>query len=267
MDLSLDNPFLDGPIDEVLLANAPLVQVLSQIRFPKIPELLSEPNLAPFRSRLKSIYPVFRQDKAFGLVVTDAGISTQHQGEVIWRLHNREDTWKVSVSDSFVALETSRYTTRDEFFERLDEVVRVIAELYEPVLCDRLGIRYINRLEGDRLEALPRYVQPALMAGPLSDPPDGVQLVHSITQSLYQFSDCLLQTRWGFLPPGATLDPTLVPAVGTSWMLDLDVFSSGPDDFDPDRIATLGRRYAERAYRFFRWAVTPTLIDDMGGAL
>ena len=68
-----------------------------------------------------------------------------------------------SVSDSFVALETSKYDSRDDFVERLTEVAQAMAELYEPVLFDRLGVRYVNRLEGDTVASVARDVDPALL--------------------------------------------------------------------------------------------------------
>ena len=71
--------------------------------------------------------------------------------------------------------------------------------------------------------------------------------------------------RWGVLPPGAVLDPAIPATDAPSWILDLDVFSPGPDDFDAEKIAWLGRRYSERAYRFFRWATTGHLLNEIGG--
>lgn len=261
----VENPFTGDAIPEVRLERAPLVRVVAQIRFPKIPELANESGASQLRARLNGRYPVIRDEKTFGVVITSEGITTQEQGERLWRLHDKPDEWRVSISDSFVALDTSKYESRDDFFGRLDEVVFAIAELYEPVLYDRLGVRYVDRLEGDDLADLKRFVRPELHGGYLGRPPNGAIANHVITQAQYTVEDAGINARWGLLPPNFIIDPTVPPTSAPSWVLDLDVFSPGAGDFDPHAIGQLARSYADRAYRFFRWGVTNDFLNHTGG--
>jgi uncharacterized protein (TIGR04255 family) len=265
----IDDPFEDDTIEELHLPDAPLVRVLSQIRFPKMPEITSDPGIAPLRARLKHRYPILREDRGFALVVSGAGVTSQSDSpETLWRLVDQDDIWRVTTSDTFVALETSKYSSRTDFFDRFDEIVKAVADLYEPILFDRLGVRYVDRMEGDEaLSSLTRYVNPALLCGPLLEPPPGVILQHSLSQALYQFPDANLQARWGVLPGGMTIEPSIPAAQARSWILDLDVFSQGTGAFDPVAISPLARRFSERAYRFFRWATTPEFLKEVGGLL
>ncbi|MFZ2056827.1 MAG: TIGR04255 family protein [Acidimicrobiales bacterium] len=265
--IAIETPFGDELVEELHLPNAPLARVLCQLRYPKMPEVTRDPGVPPLRERLKTRYPILREDRAFALVVTSAGVASQpDQGELLWRLVDQDNVWTVTVSDSFIALETSNYVDRADYFDRLDEVVKAVAETYEPILYDRLGIRYVNRLQGEKeLASLHRYVNPALLAGPLTDPPPGVELSHSLSQFVYQFSDAGLTVQWGVLPAGASLDPSLPAATNRSWTLDIDVFSPQGDTFSPPAIGQRARQFSERAYRFFRWATTADFLKEVGG--
>jgi len=74
--------------------------------------------------------------------------------------------------------------------------------------------------------------------------------------------------RWGSLPPGATVDPAAIePTNQPSWILDLDMFSSGPTPFSVERAVQDAARFAERIYTVFRWAVTDDFLRRYGGKL
>ena len=72
--------------------------------------------------------------------------------------------------------------------------------------------------------------------------------------------------RWGRLPPGATVDPAAIePVEEKSWILDLDMFSAASMPFTVDPVVDEVRRYAERIYAIFRWAVTDDFLVRYGG--
>ena len=56
-------------------------------------------------------------------------------------------------------------------------------------------------------------------------------------------------------------------AVGTDFILDLDMFSSAPMPFAVDRVVAEAQRYAERIYTIFRWAVTKDFLVRYGAKL
>ena len=71
-----------------------------------------------------------------------------------------------------------------------------------------------------------------------------------------------LRARWGWLPANATIDPTLEPAKTPSWILDLDMYREQSRPFEVEGILRNAEAYAKRIYRFFRWAVTPAMLDQ-----
>lgn len=83
---------------------------------------------------------------------------------------------------------------------------------------------------------------------------------------MFEVEDARVLARWGFLPPGATVDPAAIePAKEKSWILDLDMFSAAPMPFVVDGVVEQAQRYAERIYTVFRWAVTDQFLVRYGG--
>jgi uncharacterized protein (TIGR04255 family) len=75
-----------------------------------------------------------------------------------------------------------------------------------------------------------------------------------------------LLARWGLVPAGSTVDPNAIePISERSWLLDIDMFSNEQRAFVPDDILEDARRYAERLYTVFRWAVTDDFLRRYGG--
>jgi uncharacterized protein (TIGR04255 family) len=52
----------------------------------------------------------------------------------------------VTLSPDFVALSTSRYTRRRDLIDRLRDVVTAAQTHLRVRFCDRLGVRYVNRV-------------------------------------------------------------------------------------------------------------------------
>jgi uncharacterized protein (TIGR04255 family) len=73
-------------------------------------------------------------------------------------------------------------------------------------------------------------------------------------------------TRWGLVPPRGTVDPGAVdPIDEKSWLLDVDAFRAGPQTLDVEALVDQTRRFAERIYSVFRWAVTDEFLRRYGG--
>jgi uncharacterized protein (TIGR04255 family) len=88
-----------------------------------------------------------------------------------------------------------------------------------------------------------------------------------MTEALFRVDDQQLLARWGHLPPYATVDPYLVdPLDKKSWVLDLDAFIDGTRPFLADTLVTQAKALTERAYAFFRWAVTDEFLKRYGAA-
>jgi uncharacterized protein (TIGR04255 family) len=255
------------PVAEIPLARAPLVNVLAQVRYPKIPLLGTEDGAASLRDRLRERYPILRQESALALVVSSSGVAQELSHSPLWRLQDRDGTWKVTVSDDFVAVENRAYVSRQDFCTRLDEVLAAVSVVGEPVIYDRVGVRYTNQLIGEAAERVLEFIRPELH-GILSVPLENrVELTLALSEALFRITnEDQLRARWGSLPANAQVDPTIPSVPSRSWILDLDSFTEASGDFDTAALGELTRRLADQAYRFFRWVVTPAFDTFFSGA-
>jgi len=88
-----------------------------------------------------------------------------------------------------------------------------------------------------------------------------------VTDSVIKISPSeVLQVRSGLLPAGAGFDPALKPLADTSWVLDMDAYTTEAGfPFDPDALTTELRSFGETTYAFFRWATTDAFAAEHVG--
>lgn len=258
------SPFQSAAPDEVPLSPAPLVRVIAQLRFAPIAALAQLPFVAPFQEALRAQYPSLRPQQSAGFMMGIGGTPAVVQSTT-WRFVAPDEAWAVSLAPDFVALETTRYSNRKDFFKRMGDVFNALAKVTEPGLVgyERFGVRYVNRIRSPQLDVLPSLVRPAVLGvvGPLRD-----HLAFSICESNFVLGDAALRARWGLLPPGATTDPTTIEPIGeASWILDLDMSVERQPEFDPAALVAKGTHFAEASYSLFRWCVTDDFLKAYGG--
>lgn len=258
------NPLTDAPPAEVPLPNAPLVRVIAQVRFPLIASIDTREFIAPFQEAIRKRYPVLRLEQSTNLMFGPNGAAQSRTNT--WRFHDVAEEWRVSLAPDYVAIEALRYSSRQDFLERFDQLLRAVRDHIDPQLVDRLGIRYVDRVTGAPLGRLGALIRAELMGVLASELSEHVQ--HSITESVFVLPEGagVVRARWGSVPAGATVDLNAVPPIAEdSWILDLDAFREGPQPFDPEAIGAQATSLATRIYTLFRWAVTPEFLTTYGG--
>lgn len=257
------NPLVASAPAEVPLPKAPLVRVIARIGFPAIVSIGKTEFIAPFQEALRSVYPVLRPEQTVVFAVGGVGGVPP---QTTWRFSDVKGGWRVSLASNFVALETTNYVSRANFVDRLELIAGALAEHIKPQLMDRIGVRYIDRLTGEALRNLSKYIHPEVIGVLATDTAQHVQ--HSMTESLFVVpnGNAQLLARWGQLPPNATVDPAAIePIDEPSWILDLDMFCPESRPFSTRLVLDDYRAYSERIYTFFRWAVTDEFLRLCGG--
>jgi uncharacterized protein (TIGR04255 family) len=259
------SPKLDlTPAPEVRLERAPLAKVISQVEFSRTPNLVADAFEEQLAARLGE-FPVRRQGRS-GAVNINIGPDGAHmpfgpQDSTLRLLETVDGTWRITLTETSVAVETTAYESRKDFCDRASAVLQAIAEVSAPPVVDRVGIRYVDRLTGDALGSLEDYVVAPIrsLAGQLHD---GLAIEHSVTDTLIRVSDLeRLHARSGLLPPNGAFDPSVQPVNETSWLLDIDVYGFGlRTEFSVDGLNDRLLKYAAYAYSFFRFAVTDKFI-------
>lgn len=219
--------------------------------------------IAPLHKALRDRFPTLRQERVAALPLL-FDIPEPAPPEVVWRFLDHAETTQISISPSFLAVDTRDYSDRDTFISLLRDVLDVLVEYERPEICDRLGVRFVNRLAGSEALQVRAFVR-AEVRGELPVPDDDEgKLAHSLSLMVYAVPEGFMQIRFGAVPAGATVDPTVEALDDPSWLLDLDIFSSAPMEFSVEEIEAQARRAAIRSYKFFLWAMTDDFLDYAG---
>jgi len=265
--VDINNPLIDPTPPGVHLTNAPLVCVLGQVRFPQILAVEDKKVVAPFQEAIRKKYPKLQQERTHQLIFDNQEKElVASQFEAIWRFTDVNNHWRVSLASNFVTLDTSKYVSRQDFLERMKEVLNAVHEHIKPNIVERIGIRYIDRLTGDAVENISSLVKKELTN--IASSTFKEYLLQSYNESLFQLPDTkeTLLARWGLIPSNTTFDPNVLePIDQPSWFLDLDMSISENQEFDVEKILEDTKRFSERIYTFFRWSVTDEFLSHFGG--
>ncbi|MGE3839929.1 MAG: TIGR04255 family protein [Hyphomonadaceae bacterium] len=263
---TLPTPLSGAPPTEVPLPHAPLIRVIAQIRFPRLLAIRSANNVSRLQETIRGKYPVLDEETVRNVVIGPAGAPTV-KDDTIWRFHSKDRDWRVSLGDSFVALETKKYTSRADFHARLKVVLSAVEETFRPQEATRIGVRYIDRVEGDLVGRISELIKPNVLG--ISTEPLGEIAHHVWAQSLFPTEEgALIQARWGKLPPNESADPeTIEPIDQPSWVLDIDMYSGDVRPFTADHLGSLATKFSERTYTVFRWMITNEFLRVYGGAV
>ena len=257
-------PFSGPPPKEVPLKAAPLVRVLAQIKFPTILAVAEPTAVAPFQERIRSAYPHADKETAQRL---DVNLQTPQavkvETESIWRFQDRDKQWRASLSPTFLALETTRYTSRDDFLGRMKVLTEALEQTLNPRVTTRVGLRYIDRIEGDAVSHIRDLIRPEVLGSYALFAP---AVRHILANADFDTEEgASITTRWGMLPPNGTIDPNVLePAKDQNWILDLDMYTDVQGDFTAAALGPQLERFAERIYAVFRFMVTEKFLDHYG---
>ncbi len=263
----IETPF-GPPVAEVALPRAPLVFVVVQARFERVASISSESFIGGFQEAIRDTYPVMNREQQAGILLGPSGPIGQPEGVTAWRFAVRPDDWQVTLASDFVALSTTRYTSRRDLIGRLGTVLAAAHANLKLRYCDRLGVRYVDRVaESGLLARLPELIRSEVLGASAVFPGEtGVEQVHCTSDSVFRVSGSAdLHARWGLMPPQTTFDPTIEASEQPSWVLDLDAYTRERRDFMPSELTTQAESLCERVYRFFRWAVTDEFLVAHGG--
>lgn len=248
----------DAP--QLLLANAPLVQAMCQVRFAPVPELVDDDNERQLAALLEDEYPIRGTVQGAQLVIF--GGQSNPPLETFRTFEDVDGAWKVTLAQDAVTLETRAYKDRDDLLNRVSSILTNLSQVKQPPRVARVGVRYTDRVLNPM--GLRTLVQPSLI-GMLADIEDDELIVHQSTQvGLHDSSNSQVLVRSLLVPPNAQFDPNIDAVSDPSWVLDIDASNQEAMAFEVDRIIQVARLLAKRAYQVFYWAVTDEFRAQFG---
>jgi len=263
----MKSPFDPDPIDEIPLERAPLVRVLSQVRWPTLTQMQAEPLghiASEFGKSISSDYPIYGEQQEVQIVLTPEGPTQQAKG-IIYQFKSSDEIWRVSLTTTFITLEASSYTSKKDFCDRFTSILDALQSVAAIPQASRVGFRYVNRVDDSEIyDRIGELVNPLVMGGG-SVPLGPANLMQSINESLFAIGNTNLLARWAHLPPRGTTDLTIEASERSSWLLDLDAFREGNSAFVPQELVAQAETLSRVAYKFFRWAVKEEFLKVYGG--
>jgi len=257
------------------LSKPPLVQAFAQVKFSARAKLATMEGLAPVQDLLDPTFPYMnpQQVQQVALLVGPGGASAAGSPSAqVWRFEDGAG-WSLNLSPDTATLSVGpQYGEFEEFSSRFRAVLTALADGAGVLRADRLGIRYVNIAEtppGDDA-AWRRWFRSELTGWPATETvADGTQLVTTLTQSQLTApsvgelagpeANIQALVRHGLIP-GNTMVPGVLPMEprGPAFLLDIDVFTEGPQPFAPDELTRQLTMFHDQIDRFFFW----TLDDD-----
>jgi len=265
----MTSPFDPGPVTEVPLLHAPLVRVLCQVKWPQLIPVKN--NLDSFADQLGTLiadhYPISSSERENQVTITPEGV-TQTPGGKLHKFESADGEWRVTFGETFLALETTHYSSRLNFCNRLANVITALKEVANIPYAIRLGFRYTNRIDSseEQYSQLEELVNFSVLGGAPVPLTANSKRLHSLSEAVFQVDNVRLLSRSAQLPAGATMDTAILPSSNPSWVLDLDAFQEGEKiEFDASLISEKVGTLSELAYKFFRWVVTDKFLKSYGG--
>ena len=248
--------------DRYTYANSPLIETICQLRFPTILSIGSTVP-AQFQEQVRSDFPryVAREEQQPPKLVN--GKLEQVPPITNYNFISTDGLWKINLTQNFIALSTLRYGHWEEFAQKLDKILALFIQIYQPAFFERIGLRYVNAFSRKRLglqEDLWDDLINAPFIGVLSEPDVDEKLTTKcaldVEMSLGEQRHLKLHAGPGLLGDGKK-DPE------PKFILDGD-FSVMDKEIPAQRIAgDLGVLH-DYAVRLFNAAVTQELHEAMG---
>ena len=144
----------------VPLSKQPLVSVLCQVRFSPVRKIADYiPGIQDEFRRYG--FPIERAGKIQQLAITTAGVHAVEQER--WDYRTKDEQWSVTVLQNSVVLQTTAYDRFEGFAEKLEAAVKTVlhqTEQDEFGIIERVGLRYINRIQPRDGESYRDYLRP-----------------------------------------------------------------------------------------------------------
>jgi len=266
MPKKLPPPLGGSPPSEISLPRAPLVRVLSQIRFPGILKIDNKDAVSGFQEAIRRDYPLFEQEtkQQIQVQIGPGGPAVKQVPGNLWRFQDAARNWRLSLDTESLSLEVHAYTSRNDFLARWTKVLDSIETAFDPRIALRIGMRYIDRVSEKALDSIDEFVHTDILG--FAKPPLREHVRHALSEATLEIEEGEMLLRWGIMPANTTIDPNLLPPVpDRSWILDIDVSSIEQREFEHEKLGKSFRALAERAYSVFRHMTTPKFLQAYGG--
>ncbi len=257
--------------DALVLSKSPLSMVLCQVRFSKIRSMSSYVPLFQERARVEG-YPVDCSAKIKEVVVSPTGTEVTERDH--WEFLDRDRTISIVLTEDFLTLSTTRYSTFEVFVCQLRSACKMLADTVQGLLMQRVGLRYVDAIRTKSGESFRNYVKAEFhgIAEPHPFLNPTVRMKHeTVGQTDFGLMIVRLsQNHEGKVIPDDVGFPNLksmIEGVGDSeliTLLDLDHFRKEEDELSGERVEEWAWSLHDGLELVFRTVVTESALREWG---
>lgn len=215
-----------------------ITTAVCELRFPTLLEFETSPPVQ-LQKELRKDYPYYEPTQA-----VDVAPNTVER-EVRYLFKSRKRDWIVSFKSYAIALETTRYTSFDDFFARFQRLLTISQPLLDTDFYTRVGLRYIDEItikEGSPSGWIRDDIITPLIQGVYGDVGKYIQEVRGFTDSgQYTF-------RHGISTPNI-------------YRLDFDFYE---ENVQHDQVFPLIEQFNQIGFRFFHWVLGKKAFEHLG---
>jgi uncharacterized protein (TIGR04255 family) len=235
------------------LPKAPLKFAIAQVRFAPVFAIERREQVAAFQELLGDRYIALESTPPKPRIAAVGAATPQPAGadpETVWQFRRPEHRWTISLSSTSLALEAVKYRDFDDFAAELSTIVKALHEVFEPKHEVRLGLRYVNHIEDERLQkrGVLFFLNEQLAAPIGADL--GNDLIGSLAELRFRERGGTLAIRHGLIEP-------------TRYLLDFDRFNAEERDFAPDSVVKRVKRFHDLIERLFVWSISERYLKEL----
>ena len=253
--------------ERVIYENNPLEQVICQLRFPTILRIEAD-TPAGFQELIRGEFPKYQEGSEFAAILppelvqilSQEVIQSLKPSQRVYEFATNDGSVAVRLSSGFISLTGNSYERWEGFFGGLQLVLDALKEIYTPNHFTRIGLRYRNLIQRDKL-GLQNAEWPELLSDNLAKELATPGLGEAIEDIAYRI---LLRVDAGpervHIQHGYARNPETNQIIG--YGIDSDFFVEGETNVDAaiDQLV----QFNQHNRRLFRWCITDTLHDAMG---
>lgn len=259
------------PEERVIYKHNPLVSVICQLQFP-LDLRIDVAMPAEFQQQIRADFPIAQEDMdGQGLQVPE-DISQHFPQELLnvlstrinrrFLFGSRDKMWTITLTNSFVALETNDYVRWEDFRRNLELMLSALRETYQISFTTRLGLRYQNVVDRKTL-GIEDLDWSALLShfllGPLATAKSADTVQEHNGTFLIQLKEPtdFVRVRYGLVTEKSG-DPENV-----MFMLDHDFFTGNDVETDVSDVVARVNIFNSSNRSLFRRCITAKLHDAM----
>lgn len=239
---------------------SPLIEVIYQLRFPTILTINTQ-QPAVFQEKIREKYPFYNEEleQQNEITFSSDGNPTQvkRNQSKNYSFISSDSTFKINLTSSFISFSTVSYTQWEDFRSRINEILPIFEEIYNPSFYTRVGLRYIDAFTRGNLDLQNKkwneLIKPHILGIMTSEIEDGV--TSFLAESEYSNPDEISKTKVHIELVHINDNPE------NSMLIDCDYFTQNiTQKSEVERITNL---LHDNSSAFIRNAITPVLNNAM----